>query len=258
MANRAFPSLPVVTSSAVGSQPLLLSQGSYFGMCPPSTTSSFQQAMTNQNNTCWSVPPTMCARSQDPTQVGEPLQHFVPQAGWLPVSSNQAPGGNARNFSPAPGTGTGNGTVQPLDRFMGTGQMSGSHNATMYNGSLVNFGFGAASPGVVGSHGSGSSCYSLFSSDSGSHTTPFSAVGGLLNLDTNHVRYEAVSTGSPHSVNSDLSDGQNSLSAEPCVQRNRSSSSPMQQNCPVESIGSSLPGGCGDGRRQSCNEWPNI
>ena len=201
----------------------------------------------------------MCVRNHDPLHVGEPLQYYVPQAAWLPVSgSNQVQGGNVRNFSPAPGagagTGTGNGTAQQPNRFM-EGQLSGNHsNTLMYNGSLLNSGFGMRNTGGVG-HSNGGNCYSLFSSSSGSDTTPFSAVGGLLNLDTSmdHMRYQAVSTGSPLSVNSDLSEGQNSFEAEPYGDDLQS-----HHHCPVESIGTSLSGQSGSGGKQPCGEWPNI
>ena len=257
MANRAFPSLPVVTASAVGSQPLFYPQGSYVGVYP--TTTSFQQSMSTQNSTCWSVPPTMCVRNHDPSHVGEPLQYYVPQAAWLPVGgSNQVQGGSIRNFSPAPGagagTGTGIGNAQQPNRFT-EGQLSGNHSSTtMYNGSLFTSGFGPRNTGGV-DHSNNSNCYSLFSSGSGNNTVPFSAVGGLLNLDTSmdHMQYQAVSTGSPLSVNSDLSDGQSSLEAEPCGEGFQSS-----HHCLVESIGSSLPSQSGNGGKQPSCEWPHI
>ena len=156
-------------------------------------------------------------------------------------------GGSIRNFSPAPGTGTG--TAQPVIRLMGSGHLPGTHTATsLYeSGSLVNSGHGTNNTGG----------YSLFSSSGGSTTTPFPAVGGLLNLDTStdHMRYQAVSTGSPLSVNSDLSDQSGSLSP---IQRN------THHYQSVESIGSSVAvdqGAVRDhtpGGGQSYDEWPNI
>lgn len=257
-----FPSLPVVTSSAAVSQPLLFPQGNYFY---PMTTPLHHQATPTQSNTCWSVPPTGCAGNDHPSQVGESLQHLVPQAAWLPVSSGpRDQGGNGvRNFSPAPGTGA----TQQLSGLMVGGANGPSTLTSMnnYNGSIFNSGFG--NTGVLGHHGN-SSCYSLFSNGSGCGPAPFSPVGGLLNLDTSmdHMRYQPVSTGSPLSVNSDGSDGVNWLSNEHCgnsLQINQPDVSAGRQNGGlVESIGSTV-AVQGDNTRltegkKQYDEWPNI
>ena len=96
-------------------------------------------------------------------------------------------------------------------------------------------------------------------------TTPFSAVGGLLNLDTstlaNHVRHQVVSTGSPLSVGSDISssDGQSSItgSGADLISYGRVDQSDVSRQ--VETIGSA---DCKGHRvsvgKPSYDEWPNL
>lgn len=290
----AASSVPATTTiRGGGSQPLLFPQAAnFYGVFPAAGTSLQQTTPTgaaaaqNGSNTCWSVPPTMCIRGGHLTQVGEPLQHFVPQTAWLPVSGAQQQlmttavgGSNARNFSPAPGTGIGatsaaaGGMSQQFSRFLvggGGGYSSGTHSlphgATMYDERfLLGTGFGPiarSSTGVVvpGHHGNSSdSCYSLFSSGGSSQAAPFSPAGGLLNLDTSsdHMRHQAVSTGSPLSVNSDLSDGLSSLEGLD-LQRSQSdmaaTSSGQQNEQLVENISSTHSAG----GSQLYDEWPNI
>ena len=292
MANRSFPSLPVVTSASSSSSvaavqpPQLLpppSQPSYFTMYPLSNGSL--QPLTvptttvpgSQSNTSWSIPPTTSARNHQ--QVCElPLHHHLPpQTAWLPVSgthhvhgSETTCSGNngVRYFSPAPGSMS---VQQPQQsRLMGPGSTH-THGGlpgttTLYNGSLFynrnNSGLGtmnSSSTGLVESNGN--NCYSLFSSSGGvGDTAPFSAVGGLLNLDTstsaNHVRHQLVSTGSPLSVGSDVSsDGQNSIvgGADSCGQGDQ-----LDAIRQVETIGSADKGRGISVGKPSCDEWPNL
>lgn len=296
MANRSFPSLPVTSASSSSSMaaaqpPQLLpppSQTNYFAMYPL-TNGTLQPSPVptttvpgSQSSTSWSIPPTTSVRNHQ--QVCElPLhQHLPPQAAWLPVSGTHHVHGSeticsgnngVRYFSPAPGTMS---IQQPQQsRLMGPGSThmhSGlSGTTTLYNGSHFyssnNSGLGtmnSSSTGLVESNNGSSSsnnCYSLFSSSGGvGDTAPFSAVGGLLNLDTstsaNHVRHQVVSTGSPLSVGSDVSsDGQNSIvgGTDSCGQGDQ-----LDAIRQVETIGSADKG-CGISvGKQSYDEWPNL
>ena len=295
MANRSFPSLPVVTSASSSSSmaaaqpPQFLpppAHASYFTMYPL-TNGSLQPSPVptttvpgSQSNTSWTIPPTTSARNHQ--QVCElPLhQHLPLQTAWLPVSRTHHVHGNettcsvnngVRYFSPAPGTMSVQ--QQQQSRLIGPGSThvhGGLPGATtLYNGSLFyssnNSGLGtmnSSSTGLVeGNNGSSNNCYSLFSSSGGvGNTAPFSAVGGLLNLDTsttaNHVRHQVVSTGSPLSVGSDVSsDSQNSIvgGADLCDRGDQSDA--IRQ---VETIGSADKG-CGVSvGKQSYDEWPNF
>ena len=107
--------------------------------------------------------------------------------------------------------------------------------------------------------GRGTNCYSLFSSTGGvGDAMPFSTVGGsLLNLDTstNHTRHQVVSTGSPLSVGSDVSDGQNSIGG------GDQSDTVRQSGLHVETVGSADKGhgvSVGADGKQSYDEWPNL
>ena len=167
------------------------------------------------------------------------------------------------HFSLAPGTI--GGTQQQQNRFAG-GQSSGSNElpaTTLCNGSLFNSGLGTnTGVGTVGDHQDGS-YYSLFSGAGGSDSTPFSAVEGLLNLDTSvdHMRYQASSSGSPLSVNSDVSDSQNSVTCSSGLQGDQSNTSFQRSSCCyVESVG---PAGqpvssVGDKEECSYDNWPNL
>ena len=126
------------------------------------------------------------------------------------------------------------------------------------------------STGLVDSAGSNSNCYSLFSSSTGvsgaiGNTAPFSAVGGLLNLDTstlaNHVRHQVVSTGSPLSVGSDVSslDGQSSITGGGADSISCSRVDQSDESRPVETIGSADCKGHGISvGKPSYDEWPNL
>ena len=316
MANRSFPSLPVVTSAPSSSStsssamaavqpspsnlfpsshPAAPSQPTYLTMYPfpnngaflqPSlvpTTTTIVPSGTQQSSTSWSsgtvppVPTTMSARNHQ--QVCElPLHpHLPPQAAWLPVggiqhvhgSETTCSGNNGvRYFSPAPGTMSIQ--QQQQSRFMGHGGTATTlNNGSLFFNSSNNSGYGTMNVGSTGlaesSNGSSNNnCYSLFSSGSGvGDMAPFSAVGGLLNLDTsttaNHVRHQLVSTGSPLSVSSDVSsDSQNSISdggVDSCGRAGDQSDAIRQ----VETIGSASDKGHGVSvGNQSYNEWPIL
>ena len=305
MANRSFPSLPIMTiasssssSTVAAPQPPQLftppqSQPSYFPTYPLTSGTFLQPSPAvptatvpgSQSIASWSsVPPTAGARNHQ--QVCElPLhQHLPPQTAWLPPVSGGiqhvhgsettcSSNNGVRYFSPAPGTMSIHQQPQQSSGLMGPGSTAHVHGGlpggvtTLYNGSLfydgTGFGMmsGSNSTGFAQSCNGNSSnnCYSLFSSSGGvGNTAPFSAVGGLLNLDTstvaNHVRHQVVSTGSPLSVGSDISsDGQNSISgggADPCGRGDQSDA--IRQ---VETIGSADKG---HGVKQSYDEWPSL
>ncbi len=321
-ANRSFPSLPVVVTSAPSSLPSSLPSSSmaavqqpsqpfpspplqpsnnYFGggalpLQQPSLvnpTTILPGGQQQSSSTSWSS-----ARNHQ--QVCElPLhQNLPPQTAWLPPvggggiqhingSEMTCSGGNSGSvqyFSPAPGTMSIHQQQQPSQqsRLVGPGisGLPGTTTTTLYNGSLFynsssNSGLGMAmnststssSTGLVNSVGSNNNCYSLFSGNGGGgigDTAPFSAVGGLLNLDTspslaNHVRHhQVVSTGSPLSVSSDVSsDGQNSTTgggADSCSRVDQSDASRQ-----VETIGLADSKGHGVSvGKPSYDEWPNL
>ena len=261
-------------------------------------TTTLPGGQQQSSNTSWSssvLPPTTTsAHARNHRQVCElPLhQHLPPQAAWLPPpggiqyihgSETTCSGnnGSGRYFSPAPGTmSIHQQPSQQQNRLVGpssSGLLPGGTTTNLYNGSLFygssnNSGLGTmnnTSTGLVDSVGS-NNCYSLFSSSNGGggvigDTTPFSAVGGLLNLDTstlaNHVRHQVVSTGSPLSVGSDISssDGQSSItgSGADLISYGRVDQSDVSRQ--VETIGSA---DCKGHRvsvgKPSYDEWPNF
>ena len=174
-----------------------------------------------------------------------------------------------RYFSPAPGTIS---IQQPpqQSRLVGSGSthmhtglpggMTTLPGSLFYNTNNSGLGTMNNSTGLVDSNGTSSNCYSLFSSSGGvGNAAPFSAVGGLLNLDTStmdHVRHQVVSTGSPLSVGSDISsDGQNSIGggADSCGGGDQSDA--IRQ---VETIGSADKDHGVNVGKQSYDEWPNL
>jgi hypothetical protein len=213
-------------------------------------------------------------------------QNLPPQTAWLPPVSGggiqhingsemTCSGGNSgsvRYFSPAPGTMSIHQQQPPqLSRLVGPGTTTTLYNGSLFYNGSNNSGLGMAmnstSSSSTGLAGSNNNCYSLFSSNRGGgvgDTAPFSAVGGLLNLDTssslaNHVRHhQVVSTGSPLSVGSDVSsDGQNSITgggADSCSRVDQSDASRQ-----VETVGSadSKDHGVSVGK-PSYDEWPNL
>lgn len=140
---------------------------------------------------------------------------------------------------------------------------SGLPGMSTLSGSLYynNSGLGTMNSSTGFVDGSGNSnCYSLFSSNSGvGNAAPFSAAGGLLNLDTStkdHVRHQVVSTGSPLSVGSDVSsDSQNSIGGGADLCSGGEQSDSVRQ---VETIGSADKGHGVSVGKQLYDEWPNL